>query len=521
MPELHVRLSETTKDSSVNWQILRVGIPKMNPKKAQKPVRADWHLTVENLGPLNHAEVHIKPLTVFIGPNSSGKSYLAVAIDSICCLMDFETIFKRRTISRGLKKNQDYKRGTRKFLLGKTTEGRKQIGEFLLSALSSIAKDKEEIFQNELKKCLIDALEDLTYSIESSFSDTIENLITSGHDFIDIEVKVETVETRIRISPTKTEYIKINMGSITFPEASEDTPDDVLEMLQILEKFATILEDSSVGPSMLYRLFVDGTIKSARYPSYREIWFLPAARGSYLQTYHTVTSSLYSGVPDALLRRTKLQVPKYPSYAISLFENLRSLPTEIGSLSELADDLERNGLDGHVQVRVKPTIDVPEIIFVENGRITPWQRVSSGVSELAPLVLYVRHYIEPGDLLIFEEPEAHLHPRLVIEVVKLLVGLVNRKVNVLVTTHSQFFLSALNNHIRASKLKKKQRDGIGIESLKPDSVSAYLFKPCDESNYFCSEFIPIDDEGIGEREFVNIHKHLYESASMIDYRTSE
>ena len=307
---------------------------------------------------------------------------------------------------------------------------------------------------------------------------------------------------------------------MTYPELSDDPPKGILDILRIFEDLAKISDNSTVGPNLLYKAIVDIIIKRVRFPSYRSIWFLPAARGSYLQTYRTVTSSLYSGIPDVLLGRTVLQVPRYPSSAISLFENLRNLPRDVGPLSKLADDFESYGLHGHVQVRQGPSIDVPEIIFKQNGRITPWQRVSSGVSELAPLVLYVRHYLKPGDLLIFEEPEAHLNPKLILEVVKLIVGLVNRNVDVLVTTHSQFFLSALNNHIRASKLNKKQRKEFEMESLKPDSVSANLFKPCDESNYFCSEIISVNEDGIGEEEFVKIHKHLYEDASMIDYRSS-
>ena len=39
----------------------------------------------------------------------------------------------------------------------------------------------------------------------------------------------------------------------------------------------------------------------------------------------------------------------------------------------------------------------------------PLMQASSMVSELAPVVLYLRHVVRRGDLLIIEEPESHLH----------------------------------------------------------------------------------------------------------------
>ena len=41
---------------------------------------ADLRLVVDNLGPLQHASVALKPLTVLIGRNNTGKTYLAQAL---------------------------------------------------------------------------------------------------------------------------------------------------------------------------------------------------------------------------------------------------------------------------------------------------------------------------------------------------------------------------------------------------------------------------------------------------------
>ena len=42
--------------------------------------RTDLRLVVDNLGPISHASVALKPLTVLIGRNNTGKTYLAQAL---------------------------------------------------------------------------------------------------------------------------------------------------------------------------------------------------------------------------------------------------------------------------------------------------------------------------------------------------------------------------------------------------------------------------------------------------------
>ena len=40
-------------------------------------------LTVKNFGPIRKATVDVKPMTVFVGPSNTGKSYMAILIYTI------------------------------------------------------------------------------------------------------------------------------------------------------------------------------------------------------------------------------------------------------------------------------------------------------------------------------------------------------------------------------------------------------------------------------------------------------
>ena len=46
----------------------------------EKKGRVELEVEIENFGPISSGKVRLRPLTVFIGPNNSGKSYTAMLI---------------------------------------------------------------------------------------------------------------------------------------------------------------------------------------------------------------------------------------------------------------------------------------------------------------------------------------------------------------------------------------------------------------------------------------------------------
>jgi hypothetical protein len=47
------------------------------------PAQSELSLGIKNFGPISSGQLQIKPLTVLIGPNNSGKSYVAMLTNSL------------------------------------------------------------------------------------------------------------------------------------------------------------------------------------------------------------------------------------------------------------------------------------------------------------------------------------------------------------------------------------------------------------------------------------------------------
>ena len=139
-------------------------------------------------------------------------------------------------------------------------------------------------------------------------------------------------------------------------------------------------------------------------------------------------------------------------------------------------------------------------------------RSSSMVSELAPLVLFLRGLVRPGDTLIIEEPEAHLHPAAQAQMAATLARLVRAGVRVLVTTHSDFMLQEIGNLIREGELGEKT--GEPASWLKQEEVGAWLFQKNGKVKEI--EFDRI--KGIEPMEYEDVAEALYNRWADLQYQ---
>ena len=104
---------------------------------------------------------------------------------------------------------------------------------------------------------------------------------------------------------------------------------------------------------------------------------------------------------------------------------------------------------------------------------------SSNVKSLFGLWFYLEYQAKPGNLLMIDEPELAIHPENQRSIARLLAELVNKGLNIVISTHSDYIVRELNSLIMLSQDKDGQlrtrhryRDD---EILRPAQVGAYLF----------------------------------------------
>lgn len=189
-------------------------------------------------------------------------------------------------------------------------------------------------------------------------------------------------------------------------------------------------------------------------------YYLPAGRGGLIEGYRTVVKAWAGLGRSAAIRR--IDVPPFPGPASIFYQDVLSLRSRPGMLARLISHRMSELIGGRVELRSEEGIP-GQMVFKFQSRTGVEREIdvtqaSSMVKELAPLLLLLNEGPEPGSVLIFEEPESHLHPAKQIELLELLVEVARKGVLVLITTHSDLVVT------RSSHLLTKGRSSSRLSS---------------------------------------------------------
>ena len=206
-----------------------------------------------------------------------------------------------------------------------------------------------------------------------------------------------------------------------------------------------------------------------------------------------------------------------PRYAyrrqLSLFDT-EGPPKEADSLALLQELMDGKILAGSDDDMV-PTLD-----YKQGDQRLPIRRASSMVADLAPLAMWIDRLVRPGDLLVIDEPESHLHPEAIRLVARVLVRLVNENVRVVCATHSSVLLHELTNCILRSQLKNSGRDSndgfVEGDILALEDIAVHRFYRPSSTDPVEVELVNIEpDWGIPEDEYVEVAGELSDETTRL------
>ncbi len=496
-------------------------------------------ISVKNFGPIAEGSVDLKPLTIFVGPSNTGKSYMATAVYAV--MQGFErpyrwgyTIDELRRES-GQRLLQWHARSGRKLVA--RNEGRDAV-EALVKWASQLREDEinpREIFWSDLSSELQSEMEhSIQLMLGSIATDVVEKISdTFGEppSFVRRGTANENSGLEIkRCHPVLDVGIQL---------AGDDQPLPVFDIssIPIRQPYLEAIlnreesnERSDIAPiagSMVFLTFLDSAVEPlfAEFPL--RSYYLPAARSGIVIVHKPLSASLIRQGWSVAKTRGPSHIT-LPTTATDFLSELVSLDRRMAagrddqSLNRAIEFIESEVLLGKIDIDESDGLPLPEIVYLptpEGGLPTSkftLNQTSSMVSELAPLILFLKYLVNPGDLLILEEPESHLHPAAQMQMARGIARLVNAGVKILITTHSGDFMGQINNLISMSNVSEKTGESQGLEQaecLYPEQVSAYGFRFDSDRGGSVTYPLPVgSDVGIEDEEFLPVSELLYEQA---------
>jgi predicted ATPase len=473
-------------------------------------------LAVKNFGPLRSAKVEIKPLTIFVGPNNSGKSYLAMLLYSLCGAQYSESPVSTFQLRRYWEKKTS-KRAR--------TDIDQKVRNWLVEFRQRSPQERHIVF-GDLPEPLQDVLEEvgdeyfrrfavsLSQELRRCFGAEIPDLVSHGQGIAKFSVDFSQSELPWSVSAVS-EKANLHVNRVMLSYAKQNF--NIRPLLRELDQEGR----QQIPDRMVYQAI--SQLSRTLNNSLPRAYYLPAARSGILQSHKALASVIIRQAPLAGLRR--LDVPQVSGVIADFISELlladeESLYGEVfderepdEKVARIGEELEERVLSGSV-VLEKKVSGYPEIYYQVGKYRFPLYRTSSMVSEVAPVALLLKEKVSPGDLLIIEEPESHLHPANQLKFARAVVALVRCKVNVLLTTHSDYFLSQLGNFVRLGEKTQEDRKQLGFgkgEFLDASEVSGYLIQPGSRGLGSSAVPLKIDSSvGISETVFANVAESLYE-----------
>ena len=369
------------------------------------------NIKIKNIGVIKDANISIRGFTIIAGRNDTGKSTISKSLYAIfSCFSNM-----RIKVNELIKERLNQKINEISFYL------------FELKNLSSLENIKKKLYSQFISnECTKEKIEEILLS-ENILKETkndkerLNSFINEIYDIISLpyETYVKTIRQRYFDIEFSSQISNVNDESYT--ELLLNIKDKENKLCFFNNKLTDVKEEIELIKSIVY------------YDSEQDINAFN--KSSAWETYSSIN---YSHVQD-LINKLKLE-----DNNIHIFND-----ELLSEFSKFFNDHKYNNIivdDGAIVVSSN-----------NNKKNIAIDNLSSGAKVILILKkLILSDYFKEKNLIIFDEPETHLHPEWQVALAEALVFLKKRfNLNILLSSHSPYFIAALDTFIRRYNLENE------------------------------------------------------------------
>ena len=410
-------------------------------------------IKVQKFGAIKNAEIDLsKKLSVFCGPNGTGKTYLAYLIYAL-------TSQYNRNIGNSLSTDK--------------------IKELFENNETNITIDSKVLL--EYKSGIFRSVKDNLWNIfalsenksEKYFKDTEIICLTTDNDFLDIINKIEIDE------PVKVFGFEFNILKKSNSLDINIKLSDKIIKNSDFKNFLDLLLLSSIYSILSFYPITSSTI----FPVERNSIYtfsdeLSINNNERFELIKELSAGKKDINPIELFFKRTTRYPQPIRDGLRVAEDLENIQKNNSIFFDFAEEIENELLKGKVGITSEGNV---EFASEKAPRIKlSFHQSSSIVKTLSSLVIYLKHLASYNDLLIIDEPELNLHPDNQVKLTRIFARLINKGLRLVISTHSDYIIREINNLIMFSNVDEKE-DFSSIynydkgEYIDLNDVSAYFF----------------------------------------------
>lgn len=476
------------------------------------------NIEIKNFGPIEYLKIDLeKDIHLIYGKNAIGKSY---AIYCVYCLLknlkdkELSSAYYRRYL-RSSETGKILNSFEDIFDVKDSKEKRTKLNDLTSTFIDFFKKDFQGRVLGDFQNSLLNtfsSLDNLTNRYNNQKFEVIINLQESevckkikifkgkkGNLDAEFEFKFSKLEF-VEKATKRTKYSVYQDGKYLFGKPTEQERNS-----ELIRHFLLFMQD----------------VYSELSAGMREIYFLPASRSGLYQGLNSF-APIIAGLTQNrfFISNKKIELPTLSEPVSDYYIDLSTIDRKHFNkeFDSLIKTLEGNVLNGTVEFddETKNITYEPKGLNIKLNL----SEASSMVAEMSPLVLYLKHIInhkfqsqgaftflfhekrkKASDVLFIEEPEAHLHPEVQVELIKIFAEFIKHNLKVFITSHSNYMFQELNNLILDKKIDAKK-------------IAVYHLIQTKDGSTQNAEMI-VTEEGIDDENFQETSIKLYEERMRI------